>query len=224
MTPKPLSTLASFGIYPLRLIQLGSVVISGYAICYLLYMHDMHYCRRYRYRCAPATEPTSVPISEVLLLIASIITVLDFFLFFAVLILRAHKKPCLLAIDNFTQLGCTSFSLFLYSICLVSFASTPVVRETWPYCYNVWENNVYLPPEKYFCIVTQNAVSSGLVVWITSVLICLCAVIEVRKDRGVGAIRLGGGEGREEGDGEEIRTLLGEALEEGGDGESEVLG
>ncbi|KAK4160879.1 hypothetical protein QBC43DRAFT_324792 [Cladorrhinum sp. PSN259] len=218
-------TLLPIIIYPLRLIQLGSIIITSYVICFLLYMHDKHRCKRWG--CSPSRESTSTPISEVILLIASIITLFDFFLFLAPLILRAHKMEsrCHRAVvDSFTQLSCTAFSLFVYSIAFVSFASTPVVRDTWPYCVNVWDNDIFAPPERYFCIVTQSGVSSGLVTWIATVLICLCAVVEVRKDRGVGAIRLGGSDHNgEERDGEEIRTLLGQEIEEGVNRDEDVL-
>ena len=136
-------------------------------------------------------------------------------LFGSILAFKAHIGKVAL-IDISAQFACLCFSLFVYSIGLVAFTSIPTVRATWPYCYNIWRSNIYDPPETYFCITTQNAVTCGLITWsvlsillhrfntdchagapplilnrITTMIVALLNLVQFRKDRGVGAIRLG---------------------------------
>ncbi|KAH7264630.1 hypothetical protein MRS44_012056 [Fusarium solani] len=184
-----LSVAAKVAIYPARLVQLGSLVITGYAVCYLVWMHHFHYCAFYGCG-ARVPDGVSVPLGEVLLITASVLVTLEWMLFGTILALKADTgKPAI--VDTSAQFACSCFSLFVYSIGLVAFTSIPTVRATWPYCYNMWGSNVYDPPEKYFCIVTQNAVTCGLIAWIATMLVALLNLIQFRKDRAVGAIRLG---------------------------------
>ncbi|RSL54916.1 hypothetical protein CEP54_009632 [Fusarium duplospermum] len=184
-----LSVAATVAIYPARLVQLGSLVITGYAVCYLVWMHHFHYCAFYGCgRRLP--ETVSVPLGEVILITASVLVTLEWMLFGTILAFKAHTgKPAL--IGTSTQFACSCFSLFVYSIGLVAFTSIPTVRATWPYCYNMWRSNIYDPPEKYFCIVTQNAITCGLIAWIMTMIVALLDLVQFRKDHGVGAIRLG---------------------------------
>ncbi|KAM0433855.1 hypothetical protein ACHAPT_003798 [Fusarium lateritium] len=184
-----LSVAATVAIYPARLVQLGSLVITGYGVCYLVWMHHFHYCA-FSGCGTSLPESVSVPLGEVLLITASVLVTLEWILFGSILAFKAHTgKPAL--VDTSAQFACSCFSLFVYSIGLVAFTSIPTVRATWPYCYDMWRSNIYDPPEKYFCIVTQNAVACGLITWITTIIVALLNLVQFRKDRGVGAIRLG---------------------------------
>lgn len=64
-----LSVAAKVAIYPARLVQLGSLVITGYAVCYLVWMHHFHYCAFYGCG-ARVPDGVSVPLGEVLLITA----------------------------------------------------------------------------------------------------------------------------------------------------------
>ncbi|CAM1509582.1 Fc.00g033210.m01.CDS01 [Cosmosporella sp. VM-42] len=172
--------------YPVRLVQLGTVSIAGYAVCYLVWMHHFHYCAWYG--CGgTSTDPTSVPIGEVLFITASVLVVLEWMLFGGNLAFKAHTGKPVLG-DSLTQFAFACFTLFVYSIGLVAFASIPNVRASWPFCYNMWNHSVYDPPEKYFCIVTQNAVNCGIM----TLVVALLSLVELRKDIGLGVIRLDG--------------------------------
>jgi hypothetical protein len=192
ISTETLSAAAIVAIYPARLVQLGSLVITGYAVCYLVWMHYFHYCAFYG--CGTRLpDSVSVPLGEVLLITAvrtlspctlklplprdfqrrlrelthtsqSVLVTLEWILFGTILAFKAHTgKPAI--VDTSAQFACSCFSLFVYSIGLIAFTSIPTVRATWPYCYDMWRSNVYDPPETYFCIVTQNAVTCGLITW-----------------------------------------------------------
>ncbi|KAH6971153.1 hypothetical protein BKA56DRAFT_636074 [Ilyonectria sp. MPI-CAGE-AT-0026] len=189
ITREKLAAVARVAIYPIRFVQLGSIAIAGYAACYLVSMHHHHYCVWYRCS-ATQREHISVPIGEVLFITASVLVTLDWMLFGGLLAWKVHMgKPAL--VDTMAQFACACFALFVYSVGLVAFTSIPAVRPTWPYCYDMWNNDVYGAPEKYFCIVTQTAVTCGLITWIMTLLVALLGLVEFRKDSGVGLIRLG---------------------------------
>ncbi len=110
-----------------------------------------------------------------------VIATLEWILFAADIVLQAHKttrsrtsEPGVLGgilknhtqlVDSSTQFMCAAFALFIYSIGFVAYASNPKVHATWPYCYNMWNNDVFNPPETYFCIVTQNSLTCALIGW-----------------------------------------------------------
>ena len=55
--------------FPLRLAQLLDIVIAGYGVCYLVYMHTAHTCRKSY--CDPYYgSPDSIPVGEVIMIIA----------------------------------------------------------------------------------------------------------------------------------------------------------
>ncbi|KAH6874375.1 hypothetical protein B0T10DRAFT_567302 [Thelonectria olida] len=188
-TREMISAAATVAVYLVRFIQLGSVVIAGFGVCYLVWMHNHHYCSWYGCN-GVRLDPTSVPVGEVLFIIASILVTLEWMLFGGSLAFQARTGKSSL-VDTFTQFAFACFTLFVYSIGLVAFVSIPTVRATWPYCYNIWDNRVFEPPEKYFCILTQTAVTCGLISWIMTMLVALLNLVEFRKDSGIGGIRLG---------------------------------
>jgi len=77
-----------------------------------------------------------------------------------ILRLKFNKRP-----DTFTNMCAAWASVGLFSIGLLGFASHKDVRQTWPFCYGVWFNNRFDAVEKNFCIVTQGAVTCGLIAW-----------------------------------------------------------
>jgi hypothetical protein len=56
-------------LYLVRFIQLGSVIIAGYAVCYLVFIHNHHYCA-IRYCGDYGREAAAVPIGEVMFIIS----------------------------------------------------------------------------------------------------------------------------------------------------------
>ncbi|KAH7254403.1 hypothetical protein B0J15DRAFT_512673 [Fusarium solani] len=134
-------------------------------------MHHFHYYAFYG--CGMRVpDSVSMPISE------SILVTLEWMLFGSILAFKAHIGKVAL-IDISAQFACLCFSLFVYSIGLVAFTSIPM------------RSNNYDPSETYFYIATQNAVTYGLITWITTMIVALLNLVQFRKDRGVGAIRLG---------------------------------
>ncbi|KAF7550027.1 hypothetical protein G7Z17_g5989 [Cylindrodendrum hubeiense] len=185
LTREKLSAVATVAIHAVRLIQLGSVAIAGYVVCYLIFMHHNHYCAWYD--CGPnLRHHASVPIGEVLFIIASCLVTIEWMLFAGNLAFQAKTgKPALFNV--LTQFACACFALFVYSIGLMAFASIPTARTTWPLCYNMWRVSVYDSPEEYFCIVTQTGMTSGLISWIMTMLVAALNLFELRKNSGIGA-------------------------------------
>ncbi|KAH7141104.1 hypothetical protein EDB81DRAFT_844076 [Dactylonectria macrodidyma] len=183
-----LSVIANVALHLIRLVQLGSLVIAGYGACYLVWQHLYHYCTWYS--CGMlGTDAVAVPIGEVLFITASCLLTLEWMLFGGIIVFRAQTgKPS--PVNASTQFACACFSLFVYSIGLISFTSISTVRASFPYCYNMWDTSRYDPPEKNYCIVTQNAVSCGLITWIMTTFVAILNLVEYRKDCGVGGIQL----------------------------------
>ncbi|KAH7144121.1 hypothetical protein B0J13DRAFT_675565 [Dactylonectria estremocensis] len=187
-TKEKLSVIATVAMYLIRLVQLGSLVIAGYGTCYLVWEHLNHYCSWYSCGMLGA-DTVAVPIGEVLFITASSLLTLEWMFFGGIIAFRAQTgKPA--PVDASTQFACSCFSMFVYSIGLISFTSIPTVRASFPYCYNMWDTNRYDPPEKNYCIVTQSAVSCGLITWIMTSLVAILNLVEYRKDCGVGRIQL----------------------------------
>lgn len=70
-------------------------------------------------------------------------------------------------IDSATEFCCTWTTLLLFTIGLGWFTSIKDVRATWPYCSRIGVTrfgNAY-PVEANMCIVTQSAVTTGLINW-----------------------------------------------------------
>lgn len=69
LSRETLSVAATVAIYPTRLVQFGSLVITGYAVCYLVWMHHFHYCAFYG--CGTRVpDSVSVPVGEVIMITA----------------------------------------------------------------------------------------------------------------------------------------------------------
>jgi len=94
--------------------------------------------------------------------------------------------------DRTSQLCAAWLSVAFVTIGLMAFTSISNVRETWPVCYGlgITRFDAHAPPETNMCIVTQSAVTTGLIAWIATILIGVLALLEFRADHKVGAIRL----------------------------------
>ncbi|KAM5355008.1 hypothetical protein ACJ41O_001654 [Fusarium nematophilum] len=188
-TARRLSAASTVAIYPVRLVQIGSIVATGYSVGYLIFMHQNHYCAWYGCGGSDLNQ-AAVPIGEVLFISACVLATLEWILFSSNIAFRAHTgKPALVSTQ--TQFALACFVLLVYSIGFVSFTSIQSVRSSWPICWNMWSNSVYDSPEKYFCIMTQNGVTCGLISWLAIMVVALLNLVEYRKDSGVGGIHLG---------------------------------
>jgi hypothetical protein len=56
--------------FVLRQTQFASVVIAGYAVCYLVWMHNHHRCRYINCPSPGGAQMTAVPVGEVLMIIS----------------------------------------------------------------------------------------------------------------------------------------------------------
>ncbi|KAK3361804.1 hypothetical protein B0T24DRAFT_640126 [Lasiosphaeria ovina] len=177
----------------LRATQLSTVSISCFGACYLIWMRNHHFCAvsRYRYQCTGnQLENYQVPLGEVMFVVSCVLVALELLYStgLAILMLARNKRH-----DSFTQLCSAWTSVVVFTLGLGAFASISVVRRTWPLCYSegVTYFNPMLPPETNMCIVTQSAVTTGLIAWIATILLGIIAVFELKKDRqSYGAIRL----------------------------------
>jgi hypothetical protein len=68
-------------------------------------------------------------------------------------------------LDSFTQLCTSASALGVFTLCLLAYASTPTVHQSWPLCWDMYHWNWYDAPEQYQCILTQCSVTFGLITW-----------------------------------------------------------
>ncbi|KAK3368027.1 hypothetical protein B0H63DRAFT_490169 [Podospora didyma] len=179
----------------IRATQFCTISISCFCVGYLITMHNHHYCAYYN--CGTYSgHLASVPVGEAMMLIACVLVTLEFLYStgITILMLSRQKRP-----NSFGQLCSAWTSVALLTIGLGSFASIADVRKTWPMCHSqgIFEFSIYFPVELNMCIVTQSALTTGLIAWGATLLIALLAVRELKMDHGQGAIRLPFSSGRQ---------------------------
>ncbi|KAM7197422.1 hypothetical protein V8F20_006567 [Naviculisporaceae sp. PSN 640] len=182
-------TALSTAVYLLRLIQLTNLSITCFGACYLIWMHNHHYCAYYSCSSTGLEGLASVPLGEVVFVTCCVLQSLEWIYYTSSSIIKLSQGK---RIDSATEFCCTCMTLVLFTIGLGWFTSIKDVRATWPYCTGVGITRfgIHYPVESNMCIVTQSAVTTGLINWIASALLAVIATLEIRKDLGVGRIRL----------------------------------
>ncbi|KAK4099859.1 hypothetical protein N658DRAFT_497840 [Parathielavia hyrcaniae] len=173
-------TVTAATTYLLRITQLCSLSISCYGVCYLIWLHNHHYCS-YHYCGDTDRETASVPIGEVVYTVACVLAGLEWIYATSSTLVRLSQGK---KIDSFTQLCGTWTSVVILAVGMGMFTSISTVRQSWPLCYSTGyiRFSVYYLPETNSCIVTQNAVTTGLIaMWVYPHIIC---VLGVRGDKG----------------------------------------
>ncbi|KAK4654997.1 hypothetical protein QC762_405618 [Podospora pseudocomata] len=180
--------LTAAACYLLRLTQFSSLSISCFSVCYLIWMHSHHFCAYWSCN-DPGQEAALVPLGEVIYVVSCVLIALEWIYTTSssLLTLSNGKRP-----DVFTQLCSTWMSVMILAIGLGILTSISTVRQTWPFCNGtgVTRFSSHYPPEINSCIVTQSAVTTGLITMVCSLLLAMLAVWETKKDLRTGRIRL----------------------------------
>lgn len=189
---------ATLAMFSLRVAQFGSVVIAGYCVSYLIWMHNHHPCANHD-RCPYYFYyQVPVPAGEVVMVVGvslpaiaraiicqaiqrkpaaytnslptqSVVVALEWALHSSLAALAAastsNAAPGFILDTPFSRVVLSGVALAAYTAGLAAFIAIPAVRDSWPLCDIAWSGFIYQLPERYFCIVTQNAVSFGLAAW-----------------------------------------------------------
>ncbi|KAM7203261.1 hypothetical protein V8F33_002252 [Rhypophila sp. PSN 637] len=176
-------------VYLLRLVQLTTLSITCFGGCYLIWMHNHHYCAYWPCSGTSREGLATVPLGEVVFVTCCVLQSLEWICYTSLSLIKLSRGK---RIDSATEFCCTWTTLLLFTIGLGWFTSIKDVRATWPYCEDIGVTRFgnYYPVETNMCIVTQSAVTTGLINWIASALLAIIASWEIRKDLLMGRIKL----------------------------------